>query len=431
MSNPDRRYVAVRTVGNIPVLLQHIRHAVRTCRLTGTIPVVKFEKKVQRGEFYVFLAVEGVEGNLPQDVKKVLGLANLRPPYHWPCPAEQIQSMVMRSDIETHGLNSLTYRPFMPPDVGDPFDSSIAARHARANPNASNGFAQLLGWLSLAGSGTWDIFVRACQTLDLDQIIAPHVALRHLQLLGHIEVASDGRRWAVAPPAIVQSSGDHKSLFIAGQRTMKKVAAFRAARVLTERGQPNFDGPPHIELAGEALDWSEFSSAGDIASRLAEILPDLEQWKNTLPAIDRLNTSNFDLEYWTGDRFKPCIFVEGKQSHNVAGMYRLTARSGFANRFVTFYDRREQKWLQADWYALRFLALSAENAPEPAVYSQATFSLLIPAQQRWPILYEKVLVLASGLLPSPAANPGWLQYHGIPLSLCRAVGAKLGVPIKE
>jgi hypothetical protein len=112
-------------------------------------------------------------------------------------------------------------------------------------------------------------------------------------------------------------------------------------------------------------------------------------------------------------------------------MYRLTSRSGFGNRFVAFYDRGKQKWLQADWHALRFLALTAEGSADFVVYNKAASSLMMPAQQRWPVLYEKALVLASGLLPSPAANPDWLQYYDVPLSLCRAVGAKLGVSIKE
>lgn len=209
------------------------------------------------------------------------------------------------------------------------------------------------------------------------------------------------------------------------------VASMRATGAISEVAQPDFVAPPRIELAVEVSDRTGFTPAGDVASRMADLLPSLDNWKKSLPVMDRLNASNYNVEYWAGDRFQLCTFVEGQHSRNASGTYRLTRRSGCEQQLVAFYDRTSQRWLQADWHALRFLALSAEYQIEPVIYNRTTASLLIPAQQRWPVLYEKALVLASGLLPAYGANPHWLDYRSIPLSLCQALAAKLNIRLEE
>jgi hypothetical protein len=56
--------------------------------------------------------------------------------------------------------------------------------------------------------------------------------------------------------------------------------------------------------------------------------------------------------------------------------------------------------------------------------------LILRGLDRWPALYERALVLASGLLPSQSAN-GLLHYSGIPLELAHALAKRLGVELEQ
>ena len=65
------------------------------------------------------------------------------------------------------------------------------------------------------------------------------------------------------------------------------------------------------------------------------------------------------------------------------------------------------------------------------MYSSNREELLIPESQRWPLLYERALVLSSGLLPSRALNHEWLSYPRVPLGLARGLCEKLNVDLQE
>jgi hypothetical protein len=433
MSNSQTRYVAVPTVGSPPQVLHQVRQAILTLRMTGMISGVKFEKKAGRGEFYIFLAVEGDYGrNLPAEVREVLRVARLTRQPAWPLTIDEIQPMVGDSEIVTHGLNFLTYRSSAPSDFGDPFDESGSPAIKETDPRSSTRFAQLLSWLSATGSGGWDCFVRACQVLGLEDTVTARLALRRLRLLGHIEVSQDGRKWSVAPTAIVEQATDSSVMFLAGQRIPKLLRLLRNSEIIAERAQPSFSGPPRIQLLDYVEFCSTFATVGQVSLQIGELLPDLERWKNLLPEIDRLSAASYSVEKWDGERYVACSFIDRGSHQSPAGMYRLSRNGLGARQFVAFFDPARQRWLQSDWHDLRFLALHADpdNLVE-VVYDSQAHKLLIPQQQRWPLLYEKALVLATGLLPSHAVNPRWLEYSGVPPALCETLAAKLNVPVKE
>ena len=56
--------------------------------------------------------------------------------------------------------------------------------------------------------------------------------------------------------------------------------------------------------------------------------------------------------------------------------------------------------------------------------------LAIPHRQRWPLLYKRALVLASGFLPNRNPENGLLYYRGIPLPLALSVAEHLGVQVE-
>ena len=113
-------------------------------------------------------------------------------------------------------------------------------------------------------------------------------------------------------------------------------------------------------------------------------------------------------------------------------MYRISLEGDRTSRTMTlFFDEPAQRWIRGDWYGLRFLSLEAGQACVEVVHDSGASELLIPASQRWPLLYERALTLASGMLPGRAANPDWLSYPRIPLDLAKVLCGKLNVNLME
>ena len=109
-------------------------------------------------------------------------------------------------------------------------------------------------------------------------------------------------------------------------------------------------------------------------------------------------------------------------------MYRFSRQSDPSGRTLTaFFDEPRQRFLRGDWYGLRFLSVEAPSA----VYDAAGGALLIPDSQRWPLLYERALTLASGLLPDRADNAAWLRYPNLPRSVAETLCGKLNVNMAE
>jgi len=314
----ERQYVGVRTVGKTTDILDRIRRAVRECKLTRTIPVVKFERK-PRGEFYVFLAVEGaVEGRLPDTVATVLKLARLTGRPLWPLKPDAIRSMVSRAEIETYSLNALTYKSLWSNDAGDPFDLSDvpSLEGDTEEPELGERYDRLLYWLSANAEGAWQTFAHACKVLQLvnDTKRARYI-FRRLRLLGHIECSDDGSKWSICPPTLVRSPTDTRGYFLCGQRTPKLLKQLREHWELQHIPQPGYQGPTCIkvhcepldeDVAGHLEDNIVLERVGVVSVRLAELLPDLEGWKDTLSPIDRLNTANYEIEKWDGKQYAPC-----------------------------------------------------------------------------------------------------------------------------
>jgi hypothetical protein len=129
-------------------------------------------------------------------------------------------------------------------------------------------------------------------------------------------------------------------------------------------------------------------------------------------------------------RFDGCTFVEDIFDERKSGFYELwplEAHQSAANRpkYVLFYDAVKRRWLRGDWYGLRFLALQSSGAPCPVRYDPPSGRLAIFEDWRWPELYERVLVLASGRLPN--YNQRYLIYDSISPQLLSELNAKLNL----
>lgn len=442
MDKIERRYVAVRARGNATQIFDRIRNAVQAEGLTRTIPVVKFERNPRR-EFYVFLAVENSEDlHLPNDVATVLRHAGLRRNPHWLLEPAEIQPMTGGVELETHSLIALAYKSLWTNDIGDPFDLSDASSEAEevGDSTLEVKHNRLLYWLSATAEGTWQTFARVCNVLQLakDGQDARSI-FRRLILLGHIESSSDGQKWSICPTTLVQCAADTEVCFLAGQRTPRLIEQFNERWELDNIPQPCYHGPSCVKIHGVspselADNGFRLEHAGVAAVQFAQLLPDLEDWKGTLPRIDRLSTPRYNIEIWDSGQFRPCgTFYEREgQYFGESGMYRLT-RDEETNpyRLVLYFDQPNQRWLRGDWYGMRFLAYDAAEQDFEVRYHLNSNDLLMPVNERWPLLYERALVLASGMLPAHAQNSRWLRYSGMPSESIELLTDKLNVSIQE
>jgi len=137
---------------------------------------------------------------------------------------------------------------------------------------------------------------------------------------------------------------------------------------------------------------------------------------------------------WDGPRFvEDDAFIDtpGPQQ-SPCGLYQLIRGNGeSARRFTAFFDAPTGAWLRGDWYGLAFLARH-EAGLHPMIYETAHGWLLVLATERWPLIYEKALVLASGLLPSRGGGNGrWLCYQAVPIELAQLLAARLNVRLEK
>lgn len=430
-----RLYVGIRTVGKPEQILERITRIIRKLKLTKTVPIIKLERK-PRGEFYVFLAVDGVKsGSLPREVSIALETVGLSK-YIWPIDGEEVKNMVLKSDIETHTLNALMYRPLMIPAIDNPLDLFISGSDNSGNgeQDQSDRYDKLLYWLSFTLEGSWENFVRTCEILNLtNDFNRPQSILRKMTVLGHIKCSDDGTKWSVCPPIFVRKPIQN-TWFICGQRSpklIKELFRFHIDVIL----QPNSQGPSCILIKNVSENELLHFSSNVLSEQVVNILPTLSEWKENLAVVEKINTSTFDLSRWNGNGYSKCseFYEKDGKYFGSTGLYRLTRklRDSQSYSLILYFDNNDQKWYKGDWYGLRFLANRAIICDDCEVfYDSFNKTILIPQAERWPLIFERTLVLASGLLPSKLQN-GWLIYKDISLEMLKEFENKLNFLAKE
>ena len=439
----ERRYVPVRSFGNPMQVFERIRQALQAEKLTRIIPAVKFEKGA-RGEFFVFLVVQGPETtDFLSQVQTVFTRRNLKvsiiPTF---LSYDEIKSMVSRTEIETHSLNALVYMSSWSNDTGDPFDLSDEAAEETDIDNALIGekYGRLLHWLSANAEGTWQTFARVCDVLTLaDNVREARSLFRRLILLGYIESSNDGQKWSICLTTLVQCTADPDVYFLTGQQTPKLIEQLREHWKVEDFPQPGYQGPSCVKVHGAFIEDVSVSGfhierAGAAAVQLAKLLPDLEGWKNVLPVIDQISTTRYNIEIWNGRRFTQCdkFYEKHGKYFGESGMYRLTKKEdNNPYRIVLYFDQPNQRWLRGDWYGLRFLTYNGTRRDFEVRYNSNTNEILIPVEEHWPLLYERALVLASGMLPVRSESRRWLKYSGVSGELVQLLADKLNISITE
>ena len=436
-----RWYLGYKYRKNPQELVNQISQKVQEYNLSQYIPLLRLEKGAKsRSEFYFFIAIESSQqGEIPPEVNNS-NLFNL-PFFHSPADKsrksftyEQIQRMVSGTTYDVHDYtNPIPYQPLQKMKGENPFDftTSSAINYPSPDDDAlSRRYEQLLYWLSALGYGTWESFKKACETLNIEE---PKRILRRLKLLGHIESSSDGMRWSIAPTALVKvaSESDLQEFILCGQRSINLLDRLKQHAELQHINQPRGNAPPRVRIQVDNSNniftllekiSGEFSltNAGEVSKQLANILPNIKDWKRNLKSLPGIVTSRYEWERFDGNDFVKSGLP------NESGMYRMCNREISDRPLRTlFYDAERNCWLQGDWYGLRFLALQQMDYQCIANYHLNSKRLAIPASQRLPEIYERALVLASGLLPTYVDS--WFLYTNVEQEVVQILSAKLNL----
>jgi len=351
--------------------------------------------------------------------------------------SEILNFLTQRRGYPISSLDVINFQIPIPPQPIPP--SNLSGDHL-----PSETYNNLLYWLSSRGSGSWESFRFACNTLRIPE---PKRVLRRLKLLGHIETSTDGSRWSGTPITLVSvraSDPNQQEFILCGQRSLNLLSFLELEQyAISCIEQPQGNAPhcirvclPHTEdisrlvnaLVGHGF---PIHNEGNASLEFAQALPDWQEWMQTLPRISA-PILGYGYEYYDLEesRFINCI------SHNKTGMYRLKHEKSGQSR-VYFFDGVSDRWLQGDWYGLRFLALqhyNQNNQTLNAHYDRETASLYIPRSQRWSEIYERALVLASGCLPNVVEidlERTLLHYQGIQAEVAELLTSKLNINLHQ
>lgn len=447
----ERRYVAVQTIGNPSQLISQVSQSIKSLNLAQKMPVIKVEKKA-RGQFYLFLALEDMsEADMLTQAKTVLRLARISS-QPLPCTLEpaQIKSMVSSADIEVESTNALTYKSYWKQETRTAFDDLSQLDvptdfETTRNAEMSERYDKLMYWLSAVGTGSWNTFVAACETLGVIEPYMPaHRILRRLRLLGHIECADDGQRWMMRPPVLARDATNPDVSFLCGARDVRLLDDLRthwkievapqaqgASCVQVECGELEAGGTIKIDAKRSVI------VAVDVARAMSRSLPHADEWLATIPNVGGFSANQYEVQQrWNAEanEYEACdeVLERDGQCVGTSGLYRFTPRD--ETREVTlnlFLDGERRRWLRGDWYGLRFLAMRAAHVAPRAVYDKSENALCVPVACHLPLRYERAAVLAAGKLPSRSNDYQWVRYEDVPVEVIGMLTDKLGFQVED
>ena len=327
-------------------------------------------------------------------------------------------------------LPPLKRRPYLPSYAANDFDNPLAPVEAVIDRQPlQKKYDMLLHWCSANGTGRFEHFHVACCALG----IAPEEywawpMLRTLTLLGHTESVWTGNEysWGIAYPAIVRIAADGERYFLAGQRIPALLQKLVNDWHVSDESSNG--GPTRKILKGDIAEGDvelatgyKLLNTGCVSMQLAELAPDLQGWKTELK-----NDPDVRSHLYKFERYEDGNFIPVQTKDITPGLYSVTRTEGGSKYGVwRFYDE-DGKWLQGERYGLRYL--DAQLKTKCKVSWKNTGCLDIAEEQRWPFLYERALVLASGELPQKMKGKSgrfYLRYSGISIDLAQLLCQKL------
>lgn len=307
----------------------------------------------------------------------------------------------------------------------------------------------VLLWLSAVRHGSWNQFLGAFARLmaadggpanangngqPTRHRFPPHQELRlNLQRLGHADFGTQesGERWRIAPPTLaVSRKADGWLAVLAGARWPRLLEELqgrgRSSPVFEAIDQPN--APDVLRL--QAGDITEFNVIAQACGLYVQINAPLAIL-STIPEVrDHLPQETFHIPHgdWQIARFAA---TSGIWERCEAGDW-LERRTALY-RFQFRHQRRYALWALRRLRAItnpqvgKYLVLRRYRK-SVLQYDADRQRLVVPKTYRPPVLVDRALTLASGLLPSTCPD-GLLEYgcidHVLAITAARLLGQTL------
>jgi hypothetical protein len=423
-----------------------IKQLVEQRGLSDILPLVKYERGKQK-EYYLGIAIDGNSVSVGRDAADCARNVLFDAGVHL-AKKPQFSSVVEADEVQRLLSGTLEFDSFtipIPFDIATSADGpsvdqlfaevdSADTLRTEPNPNDSLKHSRLLEWCSAVGSGELGRILQACQSLSFSSDWGgAWSVLRRLVLLGHLEFAGSSLRWSVIPPTVITPIDDSDYVILVGQRTPAMISFLQSRFSIEE--QPQTDGPPRIvirEARGDVFYRPGHCAfeAGCVAKELSNLLPNLNEWVSRLPTWDEHDFGRFDIERYE-PQFDQFHEVSRIDESSTSCLYRFTFRQ---RRIVTLglFDDRAGRWICGDYYGLRFLARLRHSKCKAALRSH-TNQLIVPLTDRWPLPYERALVLASGALPQRIKTDQGdtiLSYQGITRPLAEKLSSLLELELE-
>ncbi len=407
-------------------LLEYLQKRVALDGWAKVVSHIRIEKGARNGEYYFFLGIISTDiltrqalqiwlSKLSNGIKIPKEFAHKDFPWDG---SNGIRYMVGTAYELVGAAQPIPYISISQPRRSNPLILEVSIPES-IPPDRSEKCEKLLWWLSASGSGSWETFQAVCDGLGIPQ---PRRLLRRLQLLGHLTVAQDGKRWQMQPPSL-QPVGENRYV-VYGQRNAALREALQQFGRLEQVPQPRRDAPacwqfePQTDVA-TAIAKLQVSYPA-LAIRPFEAPPLWADWVAALSVIDWVPLHRYRLQ-----RFDGCAFADLPIFAKETGFYKLHEQ-GSQGQHALFYDSERNAWYGGEWYGLRFLALARLSPEELSVnYNPSSQELSIPFVQRWPLAYECYLVVQSGCLPTYNPDTEELIYRNITPTVRQAIGARL------
>lgn len=431
---PEWKYLIVRRLGNWKqrqLVCGQIKEQVERLGMSTVFPQIKYERGKQK-EYYLGLAIDVnaiPDGTAETKGRELLARSGVRealnPHTCFTVTADDAKSLLTGAIGTEKIAASITYQRKKPIEApsAETLLSFVESREYDSevpDDTESENYSRLLYWCSSVGSGRLDRFKDACQLLGLDQEWGGAWSiLRKLVLLGHLEFDGGANfKWSVLKPTTYSQIQDNNYSILVGQRNNSILERIASETIVYQHKQVG--GPPAILLERQPdVTTSQHPSLlehlGSAAEHLCDGLPYLENWIDIIPTWEETDLSRYTIE-----EYDPSVdsFTRIPKNAKIfsSTMYRF--QTDLSYRTITthaLYDQSRQRWLCGDFYGIRFLARAASGHAR-CVYSNATNQLCIPVEDRWPMPYERALVLAGGLLPTRLNDTYgrcFLVYNGI------------------
>lgn len=280
----------------------------------------------------------------------------------------------------------------------------------------------LLEYLSEVQSGNWEQFKSALQVLQPqnDGWKSGRIA-RILSSLGHAEFAWEPQaRWAICPPALIRLPRRNiPTAILCGQRPMSlslKIKNYANALNIVYKEIEQLHGPKLIQVSAHSLDRliklaaeCGVFFAHNTVEQIASCLPSITSILDSTSFIPELPIQ--PVEYFNAESF----VWESVDTVTKEGLYR------YENFYPDYRLVINNQWRKTT----RELGIYAVIRNSIWKYDSEQHILMIPKGLLPPPLYQRVLVLCSGMLARYELDKGGWIFNSIPPAIGHTLATKL------